>query len=258
MELLREISRWTHVLVGFTGLVAFWFPVLARKGGRLHRVTGKVFVICGYLVTGSAALSCTLIGHSIFSRGLAAQNQNNLSLIVFLAYLAWVTFVTLRYSTGVLGTKKNPRLLKTPGFQFLAVSAMVASSLLIAYATLIPTSFSPLLYGLSPIGILTGLPMLRYMNGKIEGKRAWFYEHMSATVGAGIAFHTAFAVFGAQRIFNLSGAGPMAFLPWLLPTVIGVPGLMLWQRYYRRKFGDTGTSTGTQQASATVLSGGAG
>ena len=243
MELLRAISRWTHVIVGFTGLVAFWFPVFSRKGARLHRIAGKVFMTCGYLVTGSAALSCILITHSIYSRGLASQNQNNLALLVFLAYLAWVTFVTLRYSTGVLGTKKDPGLLKTPGFQFLAVSAIVASFLLIAYATWVPTSLSPLLYGLSPIGLLTGWPMLRYMNGKIEGPRAWFYEHMSATVGAGIAFHTAFAVFGAQRMFNLTGTGPLAFLPWLLPAALGIPSLALWQRHYRRKLGDTVKAT---------------
>ncbi len=255
MELLREISRWLHVLVGFTGLIAFWFPVFSRKGGRLHRLAGKVFVICGYVVTGSAAISCTLITHSIFSRGLAPANQDNLALVVFLAYLAWVTFVTLRYSIGVLGTKKDPTRLKTPTFQFLALSAMAASVGLIAYATWIPSSFSPLLYGLSPIGILTGLPMLRYMNGKIEGPRAWFYEHMSASVGAGIAFHTAFAVFGAQRLFNLSGSGALAFLPWLLPTLIGVPGLMLWQRYYRRKFGELSTSPSKATAGTSALPG---
>ncbi|MEM1180747.1 MAG: hypothetical protein AAGM22_20545 [Acidobacteriota bacterium] len=238
MELLREFSRWSHVIVGFTGLAAFWFPVFARKGGPLHRRAGRVFMLSGYWVTGSAALSCTLMTYKIFSRDLVAENTNTLASLAFLAYLAWVTFAMLRYSLGVLNTKKDPTQLDTPGWRFLAYSTIAASAAIIAYAALIPSPWSIILYALSPIGFGTGFPMLYYMAGRIESKKAWFYEHLSATLAAGIAFHTAFAVFGASRLFGVPSDGLLRVLPWILPSVVGIPGLVLWKRHYQRKFGD--------------------
>lgn len=238
MELLREFSRWSHVIVGFTGLAAFWFPVFARKGGTLHRKAGQVFMISGYWVTASAALSCSLITWKIFTEGLAAQNTNALASLAFLAYLAWVTFVMLRYSVGVLRTKKDPTQLNTLGWRALAYSTLFASGLMIAYGALIPSDWSILLFALSPIGFGIGIPMLRYMGGKVSSGRAWFYEHMSATLGAGTAFHTAFAVFGASRLFTMPSGGMLQVLPWVLPAVVGTVGLTLWKRHYQRKFGD--------------------
>lgn len=238
MEWLREVSRWSHIVLGFVGLAAFWFPVFARKGGRIHRVAGKVFVWCGYGVTASAALSVTLVTTMIVSRDLVAKNLDTLAQLLFLGYLAWVVFVSLRYAVGVLETKKDPTLLATPVFRFLAWSAIAASGVLIAYATLVPTGWSLLLYVLSPIGVGTGWPILEYMRGDCDSPRAWFYEHMSATIGAGIAFHTAFAVFGASRLFELPTTGWLSILPWVLPTAIGVPGLALWKRHYQGKFGE--------------------
>lgn len=237
VEILREISRWSHIIFGFTGLLAFWFPVVARKGGDVHRKAGKVFMFCGYWVCASAAVSCTLVTYMILSRGIAHKNADNLAAMAFLSYLAWVTFVTLPYATGVLRTKKDPTALDTPWFRFLAYSSLAASALLVVFATVFPSNWSLLLYVLSPIGVGTGLPMLRYMSGK-GSKREWFFEHMSATVGAGIAFHTAFAVFGASRLFSLPTGGWLAVIPWVLPALIGTPGLALWKRHYRRKFGE--------------------
>lgn len=238
LEALREFSRWSHIIVGFTGLAAFWLPIFSRKGGDLHRKAGKVFVACGYWVCASAALSCGLIATMIFSRGISDKNADSLGAITFLAYLAWVTFVSLPYATGVLRTKKDPTRLDTPWFRFLAYSCLVASGLVVVYATYFPSNWSLLLYILSPIGLGTGLPMLRYMKGRSTSQRQWFYEHMSATIGTGIAFHTAFAVFGASRLFDLPRTGWISVIPWILPALIGTPGLALWQRYYRRKFGE--------------------
>jgi hypothetical protein len=65
---------------------------------------------------------------------------------------------------------------------------------------------------------------------------AWWYEHMGAMLGGGIAFHTAFLVLGLQRLLALPLMGTAMVVPWLLPTVIGLPTIAIWTRYYRRKF----------------------
>ncbi|MEO1369727.1 MAG: hypothetical protein AAFX50_21305, partial [Acidobacteriota bacterium] len=134
--------------------------------------------------------------------------------------------------------KKDPTQLDTPGWRFLAYSTLAASAAVIAYATVFPSRWSILLYLLSPIGFGTGVPMLRFMAGRMKSSKAWFYEHMSATLAAGIAFHTAFAVFGASRLFTLPSSGLLQVLPWVLPSAVGVPALVMWKRHYERRFGD--------------------
>ena len=238
MELLREILRWVHVVLGFTGLIAFWFPVFARKGGALHRRVGKVFVWCGYGVTGSALVACALLTWTIVGSGGAEHNRMGLAAVVLLANLAVVTFVTLRHSLRVLEAKRDPTLLDTPLDRGLASAAIAASLGVIAFALIQPTGNSILLLAMSPIGISVGWGVLRYVRGADTSRRAWFYAHMGATLGAGIAFHTAFAVFGASRLFDLQPSGLTGMLPWILPAAIGIPAGGLWERHYRRKFGD--------------------
>ena len=89
---------------------------------------------------------------------------------------------------------------------------------------------------MSPIGLFTGRNMLRLMRDPGGRRMGWFYSHLGSMLGGGIAFHTAFLVFGAQRLWAYEIAGPLAVVPWILPTVVGVPAIALWTRHYRRKF----------------------
>ena len=57
-------------------------------------------------------------------------------------------------------------------------------------------------------------------------------------LGGGVAVHTAFLVLGAGRMFGIALDGPAAIVPWLLPTVVGVPASAIWVSYYRRKFNE--------------------
>lgn len=43
-------------------------------------------------------------------------------------------------------------------------------------------------------------------------------------------------VFGAQRLWDYELAGALAVLPWIQPALIGIPGSVIWTRYYRRRF----------------------
>ena len=68
---------------------------------------------------------------------------------------------------------------------------------------------------------------------------AWWYKHMECMLVAGIAFHTAFLVFGARSLFGGSLIeGSWSFLPWVLPTAVGLPAVHFWTRFYKKKFGE--------------------
>lgn len=226
-----------HVATGFVGLVAFWVPVFARKGGRTHVRAGRVYVYCAYVVTLSAVTASAgrIVSYQV--QGIRLADQPDLyGVSLFLGYLGLVTFATVRQGMRVLATRRAPETLRTPVHEALAWASIGSSAALIGFALAAWSDVSPVLLGLSPIGLFTGRNMLRLMRNPRARRMSWFYSHLGSMLGGGIAFHTAFVVFGVQRLWAYELAGPLAVVPWILPTVVGVPAIFLWIRHYRRKF----------------------
>lgn len=91
---------------------------------------------------------------------------------------------------------------------------------------------------LSAVGVLTGRGILQYGVKPPAFPRAWFYEHMGAMIAAGVAFHTAFAVFGFNRLLGIQPGGALGIVPWILPAAVGITGQALPVRRYRKQYGD--------------------
>ncbi|MDX1515641.1 MAG: hypothetical protein R3288_02315 [Woeseiaceae bacterium] len=239
LEFFGETARFVHVGFGAVGLAAFWIPVFVRKGGRLHVRAGKVFVWSAYVVLATAAIALTIRLAVMATAGTGPADAPGVyAFLVFLGYLTYVTFVIVRHGMNVLRHKRDLSRLKTPLNRALAIGSIAASLFIVGYALIFSPPLSVLLFALSPIGVLTGGGMLRYMGGAESSPRGWMYEHLGAMLGAGIAFHTAFAVFGATRLFDIGLSGWVAVIPWIAPTLVGVPATIVWTRYYRRKFGE--------------------
>ncbi len=237
VTLLFDILILVHVATGFLGLAAFWVPVFARKGGRTHVRAGRVYVYCAYVVTLSAITAAAGRIVSYQAQGIRLADDPELyGISLFLGYLGLVTFATVRQGIRALATRRAPETLRTPFHEALAWASMAGSATLIAFALAVPSQVSPILLGLSPIGLFTGRNMLRLMRNPGAERMGWFYSHLGSMIGGGIAFHTAFAVFGVQRLWAYDLAGPLAVVPWILPTVIGLPAIGIWTRRYRRKF----------------------
>ncbi len=226
-----------HVATGFVGLAAFWIPLFARKGGRVHVQAGRVFTYCAYVVTLSAVTASAGRMAALQAQGLgAADRPETYGFALFLGYLGLATFATVRHAIRVVETRKSPETLRTPFHKALAWASVAGSAVVIAFALGVWTDVSPILLGLSPVGLVTGSGMLRLMRRPGARRMGWFYSHLGSMLGGGIAFHTAFAVFGAQRLWAYDLAGPLAVVPWLLPTAVGIPAIVVWTLYYRRKF----------------------
>ena len=227
-----------HVVTGFIGLAAFWIPVFARKGGPLHVRAGRVYAYCAYVVTLSAVTASAGQVVSYQAQGIAFADRPELyGFAVFLGYLGMVTFATVRQAMRVVATRRAPEALRTPLHEALGWVSIAGSVTAIAFALGAWSDLSPILLGLSPIGLFTGSSMLRLMRNPRAQHMGWFYSHLGSMLGGGIAFHTAFIVFGAQRVWAYELAGPLAIVPWILPTVVGIPAIVVWTRYYRRRLG---------------------
>lgn len=239
MELLMDGIRWLHVVAGFTGLAAFWVPIFAHKGGVNHRKFGKVFKYCAYVVLFGAMASVTLHLADGLARGVGpSERPAAYGFLFFLGYLALVTFIGMRHGLQVLENRPNLGNMNNPLNRAMAWLAIASSVVLIAYTLYYRPPNQIILFALSPIGLGAGRDILKAIRGRRTERKAWFYEHMGAMIGTGIAFHTAFAVFGFSRLFNLGLEGIAAVIPWIMPALIGIPATLIWTRHYQRKFND--------------------
>lgn len=241
MQLIQSFFVWIHVSAGFIGLASFWIPVLTRKGGTQHKLFGKIFKYCAYVVLIAAFLAILLRMPQLIQTNFDAPNEVlALSFYVFLFYLILVVSISLRHGFAVLEYKSDITGLNNGLNNALANISMLASIMIIVYAIIVSPDNQILLYALSPIGFFTGLDIKTAIRNKHQFKKTWLYEHLSALLGTGVAFHTAFAVFGAGQIFNLNLSGFIQVIPWITPALIGVPAISIWTRSYKKKFGDWG------------------
>lgn len=239
MDLLGDSARVVHVLFGTIGLLAFWIPVFARKGAVNHVRYGKVFVWSAYVVLVAAAIALIARTAELAARGVGPSDEPVLyAFIVFLGYLTFVTFVIVRHGMEVMRHKRNPAGLRNILNITLAYLSIAASVGIVLYALAMSPDIKILLIALSPIGFANGFGQLRYMKSDTPSAKAWMYEHLGAMLGSGIAFHTAFAVFGSTRLFDIGLTGWVAVIPWVAPTIIGIPAIVMWTRHYRNKFGE--------------------
>ena len=251
---MRDVYRLVllaHIVSGFIGLIAFWTPALARKGGRVHVTAGRVFfwATSGIALSG-LAMTGLLLGDPI---GIKVMHPESLSpertaeivssiriSSLFLVYLLSITFTPVYHGVRVLATRRNPASLRTPIHTTLNVATLLASAAMVA----VGLSVGPLLFlYMSPIGFLIGWGNLQFARKPYPTPMAWWYEHMGSMLGGGIAFHTAFLVLGAGRLFGIQLDGPVAAIPWLLPTLIGVPASAVWTSYYKKRFNEGAQET---------------
>ena len=237
MDTLHDGFRYIHVIGGFIGLFLYWVPILSKKGSPLHKKVGIFWVWLARLV-----LATAFIGVLLYVPGLLADGKTPFShpdsyaFLMFLGYLSVVTYVITMYAVDVLKYKKDATQLASPLMKSMAYLCILLSVWIVFFALVYKPQTQIVLLALSPVGISTGWGMLNYMKGKQTSQRAWLYEHLGSMIGAGIAFHTAFAVFGMSRLFDLGLTGALAVIPWVLPAIIGIPASVLWRRHYQKKF----------------------
>jgi hypothetical protein len=246
MSSIYRIVLLLHVCAGIAGLVAFWIPAVARKGKSLHVQVGRAFLYATYVVAASGiGMASLLLADPLATKPVtsavsperAAEIATTIRLTsLFLFYLVLITFVPVHHGVRVLATRHAPERLRTPFHTAINVAVIVAAAGMVVLGV---TMRQPVFAFLSVIGFLLGPGNLRFARRPYATPMAWWYEHMQSMLAGGIAFHTAFLVLGAGRLFGIALDGPAAIVPWLLPTVVGVPATSIWVNQYRRKFRET-------------------
>jgi uncharacterized membrane protein len=211
-----------HIAGGSIALLSMWIPMVARKGARLHRAAGKVFV---WAMATVSITALALAG----ARLLLDPTARGRSAGLFLLFVSILTGAAVSSGVRVLRakTRTGPHLhWWDAGLAALLTASSVA---LAAYGL---SNGSVLLTAFSGIGLLTGGSQLAYWLRPPRSPMHWWFEHMSSMLGACIAATTAFLVINAPQW----GLGRFSLAAWLAPTVIGTPAIAIWTAYYRRRF----------------------
>ena len=263
--------RNSHITIGFVGLASYWIAVLAKKGSKPHIFAGRAFEWCGYYVATTALFSCAR--YLSQARHFAFVNRPDESaqelarvefaqfLLTLLAFLAIVFLVQLRNGVRVVRTRK----LGVEAYQnweaklWLIVQTLASLWLVSFGAYRLATGGSAIHWASVVVGAipLTELKKeLHFYRNPRELKMSWWYKHMDCMLGCGVAFHTAALLFSFRWLEKNTGfalPGIWQVVPWIIPTVVGVPLSQWWIAQNRAKFGD-GKATGTPPIAATASS----
>ncbi|HEY7087307.1 MAG TPA: hypothetical protein VH518_04410 [Tepidisphaeraceae bacterium] len=210
MDKLFRSALGVHIAFGTVALIIAPLAMITVKGGRWHRRWGKIYFWSMAGVALSATVMCWL------RSGL------------FLFLVAIFSFYLALTGYSVLRRKK-------PGDKAGVIDWCAALAVLLAGVGLIVSGALATDPGERKVRMIFGLISLLLGAGDVRSflrppvrDRAWWFSHMTRFIAAYIATVTAFSVLNFR------------FLPyvwrWLGPTVIGAIGIVIWRRYYARKF----------------------
>jgi hypothetical protein len=218
---LVEIVRTGHITAGVVALAAFWIPLVARKGGPLHRRAGWVYVSAMWVAAVSAWGVCAF--------RLLDDNEANDSAALFLLFVGMLAANAAFVGIRVLRTKKRTAsrrsLIDLAGPLLLFVASVALGGLGLLQHAVLFVAFAAL-------GGVLSVGQLRFWLRPPVTKMDWWYEHMTNMLTACIGTVTAFLVVNVPRL----GLKEYELFFWLAPGVLGGLGITVWRRRYRRQF----------------------
>ncbi|WP_404372876.1 hypothetical protein AB5I39_06900 [Sphingomonas sp. MMS24-J45] len=230
---LFEIIVILHVLAGATGLISFWIPIAARKGGVSHRKWGRVaslaFMAAGTLATAMALLSLygpeqrlPMIKDRVLFRGLFGW---------MMLYLGLLTISFADYGLSVVRHRADRAGLRTARHQAL-FAAVILSALNCGLYGL--TTGEPLMALVAAIGLIAVATQLFYIWRPSVARGAHVPEHFRSLLGMGISAYTAFLSVGLIRLVPDHVFNPVI---WAIPSTVGVGLIVVFTLKARKASG---------------------
>jgi uncharacterized membrane protein len=211
-----------HIAGGATALTSMFIPMVAKKGGTVHRRAGWVFVSAMTIVSATALI---LAG----ARLATDPTPQGRSVGAFLFYVGILTGAGVSAGIRVLRAKRRTAPhrstwdLGLPGLLLTSAAAIAVYGVITGQA---------LLVAFSVIGLVNGSAQLAYWLRAPTHAMHWWFEHMGNMLGSCVAATTAFLVINAARL----GLETFSIVVWLAPSVLGAPAIAIWTMYYRRRF----------------------
>lgn len=225
MDLSFGLFRWLHIIAGFAALFLLWVPIFAKKGGKLHNQSGKIYVWS----MGIVSLSAFYMGvYRIYFDSKPDPEQTAFSW--FLIFISLLSAASSYYGLRVLRYKKRTERHRHPLDLFVSLLLLFSAIGISLYGFI--NDFTLITY-FPFVGIFVSLTQLAYWFRPPVRRVHWVFEHFSGMFTCCISTVTAFLVFGAPRLLNIESQN---MLLWFLPTILFVPLMVGFSIHYSRKY----------------------
>ncbi len=213
MEQIIEILIYIHAFFGGLGLITGMISITVKKGGLIHKRTGKIF-------------SFSMIISSLISL-FVARMPNHENLFLFLIGIFTIYMVLAGNRALTLKSKIKS---KADWIDKLISGAMLLTSIIMLVLGIslrlkkVDNSILYVFFG----GFGAFLTIKDFQTFKIftENKNAWLINHLGRMIGALIASVTAFLVAGLHIGTTIV---------WFLPTIFGTVYIIYWSRKLKSK-----------------------
>ncbi|KAA2284058.1 hypothetical protein [Arenimonas fontis] len=219
-SLLYQTLVLIHVALGSVALLSFWTAGLSRKGSRVHRLAGRIYLpAMAALLAGAVPMVAIILPRAPVIGG-------------FLAYLLILTATALWASWRAVRDKRDWVRYTGPVYRGLAWACLLAG-LAVVWLGLFHArqmQWVIVLFGL--IGIVVFVQARRFVRRPPTDPRWWLKEHLEAMLGNGIATHVAFLGIGLPRLLPMLDPQMLRTAAWILPIGVALAaGAWLSRKY---------------------------
>lgn len=201
MEPIIKIVIYIHAFFGGVALISGLVAIVVKKGGKLHKKSGKLFY--------TAMLTSVIISLLV---ALLPRHENPFlfSIGIFSAYLLISGYRSLRYK------RKNINL-KTD--KWMAILIIITGFLMVVCPVVFQGNIHIILFVFGIISIVFGSRDLVLFRSRDRLKKAWLKLHVGRMTGGYIASVTAFFVVNQflPGIYN-----------WFAPSILGSFFIAFW------------------------------
>jgi len=232
MTTLFSIFLVLHIAAGSIALGLFWVQAAGRKAGARHRQIGRYYQKLMWAAVLSAIVLC-----------LIRITQGSVIGAVFLLFIALITAKPLWMGTQVLNLKtKSQQAVNLARYNQVVLAFNLAivvfgGAMLVFGFKSSGQSFAVLMMIFGALGLSNVSDLIVTLKSmRSEVAVDWMKEHIVSMGTSGIAAHTAFLVFGANRLLpSAVTQSNWSFVPWVAPAVVGIILIRLAVRKYQPK-----------------------
>ncbi len=210
-----------HVIAGVLSLLAGIIAIVATpKGNKLHKKSGLLYFWCMVIIFATSLLAIVFFKFNLFLFGIAMLSF----------FTSFSGYRSLK--------RKKPNDVKWYD-KLVAYAGVISGIGLISYGLYTVTlstnniGFAILCSVFGGLLALNAYKDIKHFKKTEYEKMWWWFHHLNMMMAAFIASVTAALV---NNIYKVVQLGSFDFIFWLLPTIILVPFIVGWNRYYKKKF----------------------
>jgi len=176
-------------MIGVVVLTSFWVTAFSKKGGRVHRISGKIYLV-GILVIIVSVIPMIV---------LALQQKNN-GQAIGLAFLSVMTFVAAWIASQSIARKREIETYRNKMFVTLAL-ALSAFGLVVLALNILHWSFLYIFFACTGLTLAGSMWFIIF---KKEVNPGWHLsQHLNGVALLFAATHGSFLRFGLTKLIPL-------------------------------------------------------